>query len=124
IILFKRAQATAGSARLTWVIGAGAATGCGICATHFIAMLAYAPGVSIAYDVPLTLLSLVAATGITGLGFGFAVYGPVALRAPIGGGVIGAGVASMHYLGMSAVEMPGFIHWSWGLVAASIAIGM
>ncbi|MBI2715955.1 MAG: PAS-domain containing protein [Rhizobiales bacterium] len=124
IALFKRAQATDGRARLTWVIGAGGATGCGIWATHFIAMLAYGPGVPIAYDVPLTLFSLAAAVGVTGFGFGFAIYGPAAGRAPFGGGVIGAGVASMHYLGMSAVEMPGYINWSWNLVAASVALGM
>ena len=124
IALFKRARASAGSARLKWIVGAGAATGCGIWATHFIAMLAYAPGISIAYDVALTLLSLAAATAITGIGFGIAIYGPPAVRAPFGGAAIGAGVASMHYLGMSAVEMPGYISWSWSLVAASIVLGM
>ena len=124
ITLFKRAQATAGRTRLMWVIGAGAATGCGIWATHFIAMLAYTPGISIAYDVPLTLLSLAVAAGVTGAGFGFAIYGPSPIRAPMGGAVIGAGVASMHYLGMSAIAMPGYISWSWSLVAASIAVGM
>ena len=30
----------------------------------------------------------------------------------------------MHYLGMSALEMPGHIAWSWDLVAASVLIGM
>ena len=124
IALFKRARASLGRARLMWIVGAGAATGCGIWATHFIAMLAYEPGVSIAYDVTLTMLSLAVATAVTGLGFGFAVYGPPALRAPIGGGAIGTGVASMHYLGMSAVEMPGHISWTWSLVAASIVLGM
>ena len=124
ITLFKRARASVGRARLMWIVGAGAATGCGIWATHFIAMLAYTPGVSIAYDAALTLLSLAAATAVTGLGFGFAIYGPAAVRAPVGGAAIGVGVACMHYLGMSAVEMPGYISWSWGLVAASIVLGM
>ena len=124
ITLFKRAQSTVGGARFKWVIGAGAATGCGVWATHFIAMLAYVPGVAIAYDVTLTLLSLAAAVGITSMGFGFAIYGPSLIRAPMGGAIIGAGVASMHYLGMSAVEMPGYISWSRNLIAVSIAIGM
>jgi PAS domain S-box-containing protein len=124
ITLFKRAQASIGRARLTWVIGAGAATGCGIWATHFVAMLAYAPGVPIAYDVPLTLLSLTVAAAITGAGFAFAIYGRSSLKGAIGGAIIGGGVASMHYLGMSAVEVPGVIHWSWDLVAASVVIGM
>jgi NO-binding membrane sensor protein with MHYT domain/methyl-accepting chemotaxis protein len=124
ITLFRRARASADRARLMWIAGAGAATGCGIWATHFIAMLAYEPAISIAYDVLLTLISLAIATVVTGLGFGLAVYGPPSLRALLGGAVIGAGVASMHYLGMSAVEMPGYISWSWGLVFASVVLGV
>src|ERR1700704_1477487 len=55
--LFHRARATTGRARTVWIITAGAATGSGIWATHFIAMLAYDPGVSIAYNMGLTVLS-------------------------------------------------------------------
>src|SRR5215475_1372618 len=66
--LFHRARQTQGRARATWLITAGAATGCGIWATHFIAMLAYNPGVSIGYDVGLSALSLLAAVAVTGGG--------------------------------------------------------
>ena len=124
LTLFKRAQATADRARFSWVLGAGAATGCGIWATHFIAMLAYGPSVSVAFNVAITALSLAVAIAVTGLGFGIAVYGRTRLRAPVGGAVIGGGVASMHYLGMAALEMPGYIKWSLDLVVASIVLGM
>jgi NO-binding membrane sensor protein with MHYT domain/methyl-accepting chemotaxis protein len=124
LALFMRAQATAGRTRLMWVAGAGAATGCGIWATHFIAMLAYEPGLPIAYDVTLTGLSLAVAIGLTGLGFAVAIYGPSGIRATVAGALIGVGVASMHYLGMLAVEMPGHITWTQGLVIASVVLGM
>ncbi len=124
IVLFKRAQATVGRSRLYWIVGAGTSAGCGIWATHFIAMLAYEPGISTSYDPTLTALSLVIPIIMTGLGFGIAVYGPARLGAPIGGSIIGAGVASMHFLGMVALEMPGYITWSWGLVTAAIAVGI
>ena len=65
ISLFGRARAVTGRPRAIWVIGAGAATGCGIWATHFIAMLAYDPGISIAYNIGLTALSLMAAVFVT-----------------------------------------------------------
>src|SRR5262249_52774926 len=68
ISLFHRAQATGGGARGTWVATAGAAAGSGIWATHFIAMLAYDPGIGIAYNIGLTVLSLVAAAIVTALG--------------------------------------------------------
>jgi PAS domain-containing protein len=42
----------------------------------------------------------------------------------IGDAIIGGGVASMHYTGMWALELPGRVTWSPVLVAASIALGM
>src|SRR6266480_7596168 len=87
--LYHRARATAGNVRLLWIITAGAATGSGIWATHFIAMLAYDPGIGIGYDVWLTVLSLVAAAAVTCIGLAAAVYGPAPWGAAIGGGIVG-----------------------------------
>ena len=39
INLFGRARGLSGRARVNWIVAAGAATVCGIWATHFIAML-------------------------------------------------------------------------------------
>src|SRR5712671_464989 len=72
ISLFERARATTGPGRAAWLTIAGAATGCGIWATHFIAMLAYEPGVPIGYNIGLTALSLVVAIGITCIGLSVA----------------------------------------------------
>ena len=124
INLFHHARATAQSARTSWIIAAGVAAGSGIWATHFIAMLAYDPGIGMAYDVQLTVLSLVAAAAITSLGLAVAVHAPAPWGAAIGGGIVGAGVAVMHYTGMSALELPGRIGWDWLLVATSVALGM
>ena len=41
ITLFHRARSTAGRASAIWIAAAGVATGSGIWATHFLAMLAY-----------------------------------------------------------------------------------
>ncbi len=124
ITLFHRAQVTRGRARAMWVAITGATAGCGIWTTHFIAMLAYDPGMAVGYDVQLTLLSLLTAAVITGLGLGVAVYGSKRWGAPIGGAIVGGGVAGMHFLGMWALEIPGHVHWSWDLVLVSIALGM
>src|ERR1700738_1660276 len=109
--LFHRAKATDGRARALWTITAGAATGSGIWATHFIAMLAYEPGTPIAYGIGLTSLSLVAAATVTAVGLGVAIYGCSRWNAPLGGAIVGGGVACMHYLGMAAVEIPGWVTW-------------
>ena len=123
ISLFHRAQA-AGRARLIWLLTAGIATGCGIWATHFIAMLAYLPGVPVAYDVGLTIVSLLTAVAMTTLGLSIATAALGAWRAPLGGAVVGVGIACMHYLGMFALELPGYIAWSLDLVVASILFGI
>jgi PAS domain S-box-containing protein len=124
ISLFHRALSSQGRARAAWVLTASLATGIGIWATHFIAMLAYDPGIGVAYDVGLTALSLAMAVALTCGGLCVAIYIPVRGAAPIGGGIVGVGVAAMHYLGMSALEVPGRITWSLDLVLASIALGM
>src|SRR5688500_19302863 len=124
ISLFSRARAAAGRSRATWILAAGAASGCGIWATHFIAMLAYDPGVGVNYHVGLTLLSLLLAASITAGGLSIAVFHRSHWGTCLGGAVVGGGVACMHYLGMFALEMPGYIVWSADLVAASVLIGM
>jgi diguanylate cyclase (GGDEF)-like protein len=124
INMFQRARANEDRARVIWTAAAGTATGCGIWATHFIAMLAYDPGIAVSYDVGLTVLSLLAAAVVTTIGLGVGVYGSHRWSAPVGGGIIGGGVACMHYLGMSALELPGRVTWAPDLVIASIAVGM
>jgi NO-binding membrane sensor protein with MHYT domain len=124
INLFHRARATAGQTRRAWIVTGALAAGFGIWATHFIAMLAYDPGVGIGYNMALTFVSLMAAAAVTGLGLGFASYVPERWGAIIGGGIVGAGVACMHYLGMWAVEVPARVTWDSTLVIASIVLGM
>jgi len=124
ISLFNRARATDGRARIGWMLAAGAATGCGIWATHFIAMMAYDPGFWVSYDIGLTALSLLAAIIVTGLGLSVAVYIPGYAGGAVAGAIVGGGIAAMHYTGMSAVELPGHITWSMGLVTVSILLGM
>lgn len=124
ISLFRRASATDGGARASWLALAGAAAGCGIWATHFIAMLAYTPGFEVAYDITLTAISLCLAMVITSLGLSIAVAAPRGWCAALGGAIVGGGVACMHYTGMSALELPGRIHWDPELVTWSVLLGM
>jgi hypothetical protein len=88
INIFHRAIASQTGMRFVWIAIAGAAIGYGIWATHFIAMLAYEPGISTGYGIVLTASSLAAAMLLTSGGFGFAAIYPCRCRAPIGGGII------------------------------------
>ena len=122
--LFNRSRATAGRERTVWIVAAAIATGFGIWATHFVAMLAYEPSFPIAYNIGLTTLSLAAAAFITGFGLSIAVYWQTRWAAPLAGAVVGGGIAAMHYIGMFAVEIPGHVTWQIPLVLSSIFFGM
>jgi diguanylate cyclase (GGDEF)-like protein/PAS domain S-box-containing protein len=119
----RHARAARGIARMLWIAAAGTAAGFGIWATHFIAMLAYDPGVVIGYDMTLTLVSLLVAIVITAAGIATAIVWASPVAAPLGGAIVGLGVSSMHYLGMAAVQIPGRILWSADLVIASVVLG-
>ena len=124
ISIFHPASVRRARTRLIWLAIAGGAIGYGIWATHFIAMLAYEPGVPTGYGIVLTALSLAAAMLLTSVGFGLAVAHPGRSGALLGGCVIGAGISSMHYLGMWALDVPGYVAWWWQLVALSIVLGL
>ena len=123
ISLFQRARASRGNARLIWMGLDATVSGCGIWATHFIAMLAYDPGNGAGYSIRVTVLSLIFAIAITAVGFSVALSGAARSRAAVGGAIIGIGVAAMHYTGMMALELPAHIVWSPGIVAASVIFG-
>jgi len=123
ISLFQRAQATRGRTRWVWLSLDAAAGGCGIWATHFIAMLAYQPDVAAGYNLFLTILSLILAAVISGAGLGTALRYGSQPAAALGGAVVGIGIAAMHYTGMLALELPGQITWSPDFVVASLALG-
>lgn len=123
ISMFHRAQSAAGRSRLIWVCLDAAAAGCGIWATHFIAMLAYNPVDDFGFDLTLTLLSLLVAILLTGAGFGLAVLEARHWTWILGGAAGGLGIAAMHYTGIAAWHVPGRIAWSPGIVVASVVIG-
>ncbi|WP_065372714.1 EAL domain-containing protein [Ensifer adhaerens] len=123
VALLQRARGSSGKARTIWAVAAGIASGFGIWATHFIAMLAYDPGVVLGYQMDLTALSLAVAIVLTTTALLIATCVQDRLAWIAGGLVLGAGVACMHFLGMAALEVPGNLRWDATLVVASIVLG-
>ena len=120
--LLHHAPRSVGSRQGLWLGIAAISTGFGIWATHFIAMLAFAPSLPTGYNVALTILSLLAAVSLTGVGFCVALM-PGRVWAGLGGAVVGGGIATMHYTGMAAFEVAGTIAWDPVLVTVSILLG-
>ncbi|MGW3177955.1 MHYT domain-containing protein [Kitasatospora sp. NPDC001119] len=121
-----RGLATSGPARRNWLVTAAAAIGSGIWTMHFVAMFGFTvDGTELRYNVPLTVLSLVVAVLVTGLGLTVVCYGRHRGLSLLSGGVTtGLGVAAMHYLGMAALRMHGGLHYDAGTVALSVLVAV
>ncbi|OJF90373.1 bifunctional diguanylate cyclase/phosphodiesterase [Pararhizobium antarcticum] len=120
VTLLQRARLSARRARVAWAAVAGVSSGFGIWSTHFIAMIAYDPGVVMGFEMKLTVLSLAVAILMTAAGLFFSTLYQGRKGDMIGGSLIGFGVVTMHFLGMSAIQMPGDIAWDPALVAVSL----
>ena len=115
------------AARLGWGAAAVIATTSCIWATHFIAMLAFEPGLPFRFNVALTVLSFAVALLLVGGGVGLTIVarGPAAWKTRIGGGVgIGLAISAMHYTGMSAYQVQGHLRWDAATVALSVLSGV
>jgi NO-binding membrane sensor protein with MHYT domain len=122
-----RARAYQGAARARWLtLAALSIATTGIWVMHFIAMLGFTiPGQIIRYNVPITILSMVIAVIVVGIGtfiVGFSREGTWPLL--LGGLIIGLGVNSMHYLGMAAIRVQASLTYNPALVAASVVIAV
>ena len=117
--LYRRTRLSGGGVRSAWLFMGAVAGGATIWCTHFVAMLAYRPGVEIAYAPILTGVSLlVAIVGCAvGLRLGTARF---ARSAEIGGAVFGLTVTAMHYTGMAAFMTDAVVFWSPAYVVASV----
>ncbi|MEV7673831.1 MHYT domain-containing protein [Streptomyces sp. NPDC088752] len=122
-----RALDATGRARRNWLLTAASAIGSGIWTMHFVAMLGFGvTGTDIRYDVPLTVLGLVVAMAVVGVGMLAVGHGgrDRTRSLLVGGLTTGVGVASMHYLGMAALRLHGQIRYDPLLVGLSVLIAV
>lgn len=107
-----------------WIAGAGM-MGLGVWSMHFTGMLALRLPLPMQYDVGLTFLSLLPA--VLGSGYALRIMArPVAtLRySVLGGLMLGAGIGTMHYLGMEAMRMPVTVRYDTTLFFLSLGIAL
>ena len=122
--LFDRAASTAGLQRVGWHFLTAVAAGSSIWCTHFIAMLAYDPGVPVGFDPVLTIVSLLIAMLGALLGFLVAASGLTRLAPAVGGGIVGLAIVAMHYTGMMAYRVQGVVSWDMTYLVASIILSV
>jgi diguanylate cyclase (GGDEF)-like protein len=122
--LFVRALGDSGSQRAGWQFLAAIAAGVSIWSTHFVAMLAYRPGVPVSLDATLTIVSLLIATAGVGAGLAIAGSGLTRFAPLVGGALVGVAIASMHYIGMLAYRVEGLVSWDSAFLVASLAVSI
>jgi PAS domain S-box-containing protein len=120
-----RVTAAGGWTRVFWLLGGAGAMGTGIWSMHYIGMLAFILPIPVAYHWPTVLLSLFAAV----LASGIALYVVSrqkmgASRAVAGSVLMGAGIASMHYIGMAAMRLPAICQFNSSLVVMSVVFAV
>jgi len=119
LTLLQKAQKTRGSIRTSWVFLGAVAGGATVWCTHFVAMIAYDPGVAVTYEPLLTGLSL--ALAIVGCGLAMAVGAMKPRWAGIVGGCLfGLAVTGMHFVGTMAFAVDAVIQWSMPYVVVSV----
>jgi NO-binding membrane sensor protein with MHYT domain len=126
----ERARNSIGASRNWWLtVAAVSIGGLGIWGMHFTAMLGTWMGANVAYDIPTTLLSMVVAIVVVGIGLFLVLrqgdsdderIWPLAA----GGLVTGVGVAAMHYTGMSAIVISAEVTYDPVTVVLSVVIAV
>jgi len=120
-----RVTAAGGWTRAVWLLGGAGAMGTGIWSMHYIGMLAFILPIPVAYHWPTVLLSLLAAILASLVALGVVSrqeMGP--FRALAGSVLMGAGIASMHYIGMAAMRLPAICQFNSFLVILSVVFAV
>ena len=120
-----RVTAAGGWTRAVWLLGGAGAMGTGIWSMHYIGMLAFILPIPVAYHWPTVLLSLLAAILASVVALGVVSRQKMgAFRALAGSVLMGAGISSMHYIGMAAMRLPAVCRFNSFLLVLSVVFAV
>ena len=101
------------------------ALGGGIWTMHFIGMLAFDLCTTVSYGWALTLLSLLPGIGASWVALNYISHHQEGfLPLLLGGILVGAGIGTMHYTGMAAMEMAPLLRYNLSIFALSILVAV
>ncbi len=106
--------------QLNWGLISGLTMGMGIWAMHFIGMLALSIPCRVNYDPMVTLASIIPGILAGSLAMGVGWLGRARSGPLVCSLLLAAGVATMHYTGMAAMRIEGFVRYDPTLFALSI----
>jgi PAS domain S-box-containing protein len=101
------------------------ALGSGVWAMHFIGMLAFDLCTPVEYAPRLTLLSILPSLGASYVALSILARADVRRWSlALGGLLVGAGIGTMHYMGMEAMQMHLALHYDPAMFALSIIVAV
>jgi diguanylate cyclase (GGDEF)-like protein/PAS domain S-box-containing protein len=119
------AQATRLRSRLVWTLLGALAMGAAVWAMHFVGMLSLSLPCGVYYDTSLTLFSMIPSILASGVALSIISRSSVG-KFSVGAGsiLLGAGIGAMHYTGMAAMRLEGFLRYDPALFALSIVVAI
>ncbi len=125
LIHAQRMRESSGRASTLWMVAGSITLGLAVWSMHFIGMLAFHLPIPIAYDLTLTLLSVLPVILATLLGFKVLREIHISTsRILVSGLAMGVGISTMHYTGMEALRMSPDISYNPVSFALSIVIAI
>jgi NO-binding membrane sensor protein with MHYT domain/nitrogen-specific signal transduction histidine kinase len=121
-----RVAVTQGRSQLGWLVGGALAMGVGIWAMHFVGMLAFVLRVPVSYRFSIVLVSILPAVLASGLALFLVSRPKINLPQLAGGGLLmGLGIFTMHYSGMTAMQVPAaVVEYNLFIVMLSLVIAV
>lgn len=110
--------------RSHWLFVSALTLGTGVWTMHFVGMLAFSLPISVSYDIPVTISSLLVAVLTAAGALLLAQRGPQKRWLLAGGAVLGLGISAMHYLGMLALNVTPAIRFDQGTALIAIAVAI
>ena len=121
--LGERVTFARGGFRLAWLIGGAVVMGIGTWSMHYVGMLAFRLPISVQYDWPTSLLSLMPSIFASGIAL-FVISRPIMgwLHALGGSLFMGGGISALHYTAMASMRLQAMCHYSPALVTLSVGL--
>ena len=112
-------------AKRSWLVVGAVTMGIGVWAMHFLGMLAFRLPVSVNYDVWVTLVSVVPAVLASGIMLHVISQARISPgKLALGGVLMGAGIGTMHYIGMAAMRMSAVMRYDPVLFVVSVIVAV
>ncbi|MFN3750819.1 MAG: EAL domain-containing protein [Thiobacillus sp.] len=112
------------ASRLAWALIGVFTLGIGIWAMHFIGMLALRLPCGVRYDPLVTLLSMIPSILASSAALGVGWFGKRHLSLFVRSVLLGTGIGTMHYTGMAAMRLEGFVRYDPLLFALSFLVAV